>query len=295
MIRKKRFIDYAFDSFNYVFLTVLAITCLYPLVFVLFASVSEPTQLIQQQGVLLRPLGFTLEGYKLAFKNPNILIGYGNTLLYVIVGTSASVFFTALAGYVFSRKRLKYTKFFMYGIVFTMFFNGGLIPFFLLMKNIGLYDKRLLMILNGMIWTWNLIIMKTSFGQIPDSLEESARVDGANDWTILFKIILPLSKPVVAVMVLFYSVGRWNEWFMSMILLKDRAKFPLQLILREILIVNDKNTMLAGANLSAESTDMYRQLLQYSTIIIATLPILFIYPFIQKHFVKGVMIGSIKG
>lgn len=295
MIRKKKFIDYAFDSFNYVFLTVLAITCLYPLVFVLFASVSEPTQLIQQQGVLLRPLGFTLEGYKLAFKNPNILIGYGNTLLYVIVGTSASVFFTALAGYVFSRKRLKYTKFFMYGIVFTMFFNGGLIPFFLLMKNIGLYDKRLLMILNGMIWTWNLIIMKTSFGQIPDSLEESARVDGANDWTILFKIILPLSKPVVAVMVLFYSVGRWNEWFMSMILLKDRAKFPLQLILREILIVNDKNTMLAGANLSAESTDMYRQLLQYSTIIIATLPILFIYPFIQKHFVKGVMIGSIKG
>lgn len=295
MIRKKKTVDYIFDSLNYLLMALLAISCAYPLLYVLFASVSEPARLTQQSGIMLHPLGFTLEGYVLAFKNPNIITGYMNTMIYVVIGTSLNILFTSLAAYVFSRKQLVYTKYFMYAIVFTMFFGGGIIPYFLLMKEIGLYDTRLMMILHGLIWTWNLIIMKSSFEQLPASLEESARVDGANDWTILFRIIMPLSKPVIAVMVLFYSVGRWNEWFNAMILLQGREKFPLQLILREILIVNDKNSMLAGANLNADSADMYRQLLQYSTIIIATLPILMVYPFIQKHFVKGVMVGAIKG
>ena len=177
-------------------------------------------------------------------------------------------------------------------VVFTMFFGGGMIPNFLLIKSLGLYDSRWAIILPGLIGTMNLIIMRSSFMAIPESLEESARIDGANDMVILFKIILPLSGPVIAVMILFYGVGHWNAWFNAMIYLRRRALFPLQLILREILIQNATEEMTLGTDRGA--TAALEEIIKYSTIMVATLPILAVYPFLQKYFVKGVMVGAVK-
>ena len=177
-----------------------------------------------------------------------------------------------------------------------MFFSGGLIPFYLTVRGLGLNNTRWAIIIPSAISTWNMIVMRTSFMELPASPEESARIDGANDFTILFRIIIPLSKAIMAVMVLFYSVGMWNSWFNASIFLNDRKAYPIQLILREILILNDKGDMLQVLHgISAQSEDMYRQLVQYTTIVVATVPILFAYPFLQKYFVKGIIVGSLKG
>ena len=287
-----------FSVFNTIILLALVLACVYPFLFVVFSSFSEPNLLIAHSGILLSPLGFTLEGYQLVLKNPNIQTGYANTLLYVVVGTFINLLFTTLGAYCLSRRRLLWGKLMMFIVTFTMFFNGGLIPTYLLIKNLGMVNTRWALLIPGAIWVWNLIVMRTSFQGIPDSLEESAHIDGANDVIILIRIIIPVSKAVIAVMILFYSVGHWNSWFNAMIYLRDRTKYPLQLILREILIANDTTRMQAadvtdptqlGTNAAA------RALVQYSTIIVATVPILFVYPFAQKYFIKGVMIGSLKG
>jgi putative aldouronate transport system permease protein len=181
-------------------------------------------------------------------------------------------------------------------IVITMYFSGGLIPEFLLIKNLGMYNTRLALIIPTMIATWNLIVMTTSFRNVPDSLEESAKIDGANDFVILFRIILPVTKATIAVMILFFAVGQWNSWFNAMIYLRDRDLFPLQLLLREILIANSVGgNVLEGATISDDDKALVYVVIQYCTIIVATVPILFIYPFCQKYFMKGVMLGSIKG
>ena len=287
-----------YGVFNNFLLILLVILCVYPFLFVLFSSFSDPHLLMGHSGILLKPLGFSLKGYELVLKNPNILSGYINTIFYVVAGTVINLVFTTLGAYCLSRKGLLWGKFMMFFVTFTMFFSGGLIPTYLLVKSLGLLNTRWALILPGAIWVWNLIVMRTSFKAIPDSLEESARIDGANDITILIKIIIPVSTAVMAVMVLFYSVGHWNSWFSAMIYLRDRAKYPLQLILREILIANDTSRM-ASADISdptALGTDLAaRDLVQYATIIVATVPILFVYPFAQKYFIKGVMIGSLKG
>ncbi|WP_090645180.1 carbohydrate ABC transporter permease [Paenibacillus sp. UNC496MF] len=285
-----------FDLFNIIFLSVLSMACIYPMLYVIFASLSDPRLLMQHEGILLKPLGFTWKGYSLVLNNPNISIGYYNTLYYVVVGTLISMILTCFGGYALSRKGVLFSKYILILITITMFFSGGLIPFYLLVKDLGIYDTRWAIILPSAISTWNLIIMRTSFMQIPESLEESAKIDGANDFTVLFRIILPLSMPIIAVMVLFYGVAMWNSWFNAAIFLRDRSTFPLQLILREILIQNDKGSMLQVQNgISGQAEDMYRALIQYSTIVIATLPILIAYPFLQKYFVKGIMVGSLKG
>jgi len=284
-----------FNCFNIIFLSLLSLICIYPMLYVLFASISDPHRLTTHQGILLAPLGFTLKGYSLVLKNPNIKTGYINTIIYVLLGTFISLLLTTLGAYALSRKRVYFAKHVMILILITMFFQGGLIPFYLLMKDMHMINTIWAIVLPSAISSYNLIVMRTSFAEIPDSFEESAKIDGANDFTILVKIIIPVSKAIMAVMLLFYAVGMWNSWFNASILLRDRNLYPLQLVLREILISGDKSSMVQVSEIGAYGESAYRSLVQYSTIIIATVPILCVYPFLQKYFVKGVMIGSIKG
>ncbi|XEC94439.1 carbohydrate ABC transporter permease [Paenibacillus tarimensis] len=289
---KKSLGEKIFDGFNYLLLTFLMIITLYPFLYVLFASLSTPSELVAHSGILWKPAGFYLEGYKLVLKNPMIGVGYKNTLFYVTVGTVLNVFFTALFAFVLSRRDLYWKKYMMMMIVFTMFFSGGLIPEYMLVKNLGLLDTRWALIIPGLIATWNLIIMRTSFQSIPYELEESAKIDGASDWTVFWKIIMPLSVPLLAVMVLFYGVAHWNAWANALIFLRDRDLIPLQLVLREILIQNSTSDI---TNLASDSDPFLGEVVKHATIIVSTLPILVLYPLIQKHFTKGVMIGALKG
>lgn len=283
-----------FSVFNILAMVVLMILCIYPLLYVIFASFSDPTRLAAHRGLLLSPLGFTIKGYELVRKNSSIASGYVNTLIYLTAGTALNLVMTSIGAYVLSRKNSYWAEKLMFMIVITMFFSGGLIPLYILVKSLGMVNTVWAIILPGAISTWNLIIMRTSFMSIPSSLEESAHIDGAGDFTILLRIIIPLSMPVIAVMILFYSVGHWNSWFSAMMYLRKRNMYPLQLILREILIQNTDTTFLA-TDVSSEDDNIYRSLVQYCTIVVATVPILFVYPFLQKYFIKGVMIGAIKG
>lgn len=285
--------EISFNAINVLFMLIMIVITIYPFIYVLMSSLSSSTQLLSHTGVLLKPLGFTTEAYRMVFRNPNILSGFGNTLIIVLVGTVCSLMLSCLGAYVLSRKGVPWVRPVMLMIVFTMFFSGGLIPSYLLVNNwLGLGNSLSALIIPGIISTWNLIILRTSFGAIPESLIESARIDGAQDFTILFRIVIPLSMPVIAVMILFYSVGYWNSWFSAMIYLQDRSLFPLQLILREILIQN--STLFMAGDASAGDIEAVGESIKYATIIVATLPILVVYPFLQKYFVKGVMIGSIK-
>lgn len=282
-----------FDSFNVAFMLGLSAVTIYPFVYVLFASLSDPAWAVQARGIILYPKGFTLEAYKLVFANPSILIGYGNTIFYVVAGTALNILMTSLGAYALSRQNVMWKNAIMFLIVFTMFFNGGLIPTYLLVENLGLLDSRWALIVPAAMSAFNLIIMRTAFQAVPVSLEESAKLDGANDFTVLFRIVLPLSMPVVSVMILFYGVGHWNAWFNALIYLRTRELYPLQLILREILITNSTDSMLTG---TAGGDKMpVGETIKYATIIVATVPILCLYPFLQKYFVKGVMIGAVKG
>ncbi|MBU5345744.1 carbohydrate ABC transporter permease [Paenibacillus sp. FSL W7-1279] len=281
-----------FDSANVILLCLLSIVTLYPFLYVLFASISTPADFVQHRGILLWPKGFSLDSYRMVFENPNIIRSYLNTIFYVVVGTTLNILMTALGAYGLSRKNVMWKGTIMMLIVMTMFFDGGLIPKYLLVKNMGLLDTYWALIIPSAMTTWNLIIMRTAFQGVPDALEESARIDGASDWTILFRIIIPLSLPVIAVMVLFYGVWHWNKWFDALIYLRDRDLFPLQLILREILIQNDTSSMMTSVG--GGDRMPVGETIKYATIMVATLPILFLYPFLQKYFVKGVMIGAIK-
>ena len=294
MIESKSFASRAFDIFNYVFLFVLSLIFLYPMWYVLVGSFSDPRQLFVYQGFLWKPLGFSLLGYKAAFDNPNVPIGYLNTLFYVGVGTIANVFVTALGAYTLSRPKLMFKKLFTIMVVFTMYFNGGMIPTFLVVKGVGLYNSRMALILPVLVNTWNMIVMRTAFKAIPASLEESARLDGASEFTVLFRIIVPCAKATIAVMFLYYAVDHWNSWFNAMIYLQDREKYPLQLFLREILLISVQNAASADAGDASDALYM-DTLVKYALIIVSTVPILCIYPFVQKYFMQGVMMGSVKG
>ncbi len=285
--------DKVFNVINYTVIGLLTLLFLYPMWYVLMASFSNPASLMVHTGPLLVPNGFSLEGYASVFKNKNVLTGYGNTLFYVGVGTVLSMFMTTLGAYVTSRRSLYLRKLLLPFMVLTMYVNAGMIPDFLLVKYLGLYNSRLALIFPAAIGTWNLIVMRTSFMQVPPSLEESAKIDGASHWTILWKIIFPVTKATFAVITLYYVVGKWNSWFSAMIYLKDRSKYPLQLFLQEILVANSP-TGLGGEGGSGD--DFYRldQIIKYCTIIVSTVPILCIYPFVQRYFISGVMLGSLK-
>ncbi len=226
-------------------------------------------------------------------QNPLILSGYRNTLFIVIVGTSLNVFMTALGAYALSRRNVLFKNPIMFFIVFTMFFSGGLIPSYLLVgQTLHMQDTLWALIIPGAMSTLNLIIMRTAFNAVPVSLEEAARMDGANDWTILFRIVIPLSWPVVAVMILFYGVGHWNAFFSALVYLRDRDLYPLQLVLREILISSNVQNM--TTDVASGDVLAIGETIKYATIIVATAPILFVYPYLQRYFVKGVTIGAIK-
>ena len=285
-----------FNFFNILFMIVLMIVMIYPLWHVIMASFSSDRQLIGHTGLILKPLGFSFNAYKLMLKDPMIIRGYANTLYFVIVGTSLNLLFTTIGAYFFSRKNVYWSNTLMKLIVFTMYFSGGLIPNYIMISQVyGLRGSYWALILPGLISTYNMIIMITSFKAIPESLIDAARIDGAGHWRVLFNIVIPTSKAVFAVMTLYYAVAKWNSWFGPSIYLSGhREKFPLQVILREILISNDTTMMTQGAA-GADDLLGVAETVKHAVTVTATVPILLVYPFLQKYFVKGVMIGSVKG
>lgn len=278
-----------FDIIIYAIVTLLTIICFYPMVYIVAASFSDPIQLMNNRGPLLFPLGFSLGGYEMVLRNPNTWQGYQNTLFYVLIGTGINIIMTIMGAYALSRPNFFGKKFITFFIVFTMYFNGGLIPNFMLIRNLKMLNTVWALIIPGAIGTWNMLILRTSFKSIPASLEEAAIIDGANDFQVILHVLFPASQATLAVILLFYAVGHWNAWFNAMIYLpRARSLYPLQMFLREILI---------ASNTIEETTevDFSSELVKYCTIIVSTLPILCLYPFLQRYFVKGVMLGSVKG
>lgn len=283
---------YVFAAFNYTFLGLIALLCLYPMVFVLFASMSDNRLLMQHSGLLLRPLGISWAAYKAVFQNPMILLGYRNTLFVLVAGVLLSLLMTSLCAYFLSRKQVLFKKPIMMLITFTMFFSGGTIPFYLNLRDLHLTNTLWGLIIPFAINTYNMIILRTSFQAIPESLTEAARIDGAGHFRILFSIIIPLSKSILAVMVLYYGIAIWNSWFWATVILRNRSMYPLQVVLREILLQNSLTDMTMGGG--AGDQESIADTIKYATIIVATVPVLTIYPFLQKYFASGVMIGAVK-
>jgi putative aldouronate transport system permease protein len=275
---------------NYLIITFVALLCLYPMIHVLAASFSDPIRLIRHQGAIIWPLGYSLKGYETVFRNPNILTGYMNTLIYVVSGSGIGMILTLLGAYALARTGWPMRKFFVFLFVFTMYFSAGMIPAFMLVKNTGLLHTRWAIILPTAVNTWNLIVMRTAFAAVPTELQESAYIDGASDLRILWQIYIPVSKATVAVILLFYAVERWNSWFTSMIYLNDTSMYPIQIFVRDILLYD------AAAGMTEDANAIYlKELTKYALIIVAVVPILCVYPFVQRYFVKGVMLGSVKG
>lgn len=283
-----------FAVFNTFLLILLCFICIGPVWHVFMGSISDPLKVSASTGIIMWPLGSaTMGGYKLILANSAILKSYLNTLLYVVAGTSIGLVLNTLAAYVMSRRGLLFGKQFSIFVLFTMIFNGGLVPTFIVINKLGLYDTRWAVILPGALSAFNIIIMRTSFQEIPYELQEAARIDGASEFQLLMKIILPVSKAIIAVIVLFYGIQHWNEWFQASIYLQNRDLYPLQLVLREIVLQSTENAIVADAD--GQDVNIYRPLIKYATIVISILPMMVVYPFVQKYFVSGVMIGSVKG
>lgn len=282
----------AFAIVNTLLLCLITLLTLYPCLYVLFASVSDGVSLSTGSKLLLWPKGFQLGSYKMAARNPMLWTGYANTILYAVLGTAINMLMTCFAAYVLSRRYLPGHKIMMRLIVFTMYFSGGMIPMYLWILNLKMLNTIWAMVLPGAISTWNLIILRTAFLSIPPSMEESAKIDGANDFVILFRIIIPLALPSLAVILLYYVVGHWNAFFNALLYLRQRERFPLQMVLREIVILNE-TSMLTGVT---DSLDRLQETvpLKYAAIILSTVPVLCIYPFLQKFFVQGMMVGAVK-
>ncbi|MCY9514400.1 carbohydrate ABC transporter permease [Paenibacillus apiarius] len=287
--------DRLFLIFVYVVLSGALVIVLFPLLHILSASFSSP-QAVNSGGVWLFPVDFTLAGYKAVFANPNILTGYGNSLFYAVAGTFVNVVMTVLIAYPLSRRTFYGRHIIMMLLVFTMLFDGGLIPNYMVVKSLGLIDTRWAMIIPGALAVFQVIIARTFFQtSIPEELAEASEIDGCSDVRFITSVVLPLSKPILAVMTLMYAVGHWNSYFGALIYLKSPDMFPLQIVLRNILILNTVDpTMMANVDDMLQLQGM-SELLKYSLIVVASAPVLMIYPFVQKHFVKGVLIGSLKG
>lgn len=282
-----------FEKFNIILMCFLCIIMMYPMLYVLFASFSDPSLFMAHKGLLLRPLGFYTGAYEAMTKNPTLLRSFFNTLFILVVGVTINIIMTSFGAYFLTRKEALGRNVIMRLIVFTMYFSGGTIPFYFVIMHLGLLDSYWSLILPVAINNFNLIVMRTSFSALPESLIESAKLDGAGHFRILFTMVIPLSKAIIAVMVLYYSVSHWNSWFNAMLFISERKKYPLQLVLREILISDDTAFMAQGVDSGARS--MSSHIIQYAVIIVSTLPMLVIYPFVQKYFTKGVLIGSVKG
>lgn len=283
----------AFGVINTIILIAIMVVCLYPIWHVLMASISDNVEIMRYQGLLVWPKGFDTGAYKVVFQNPAVLRGYFNTLFVVVVGSTVNIVMTSIAAYILSRKDFMLVKPFMIMVVITMYFSGGLIPFYFTVKAAHLDGTLWALIIPNAINTFYLIILRTAFLSLPESLEEAAKVDGARHIKILFNVVFPLSMPTIAVLILYYGVDHWNAWFNAMIFLRtEREKYPLQLVLREILL---QNTMADSTVINNDNRPDIGETVKYALIIVSTVPILCVYPFLQKYFVKGVLVGSVKG
>lgn len=288
--------DLLFNSIVYFILTIILIMIAYPLIYVVSCSFSDPAKIMSNE-IILFPKGLNMESYTSVIRENRLLSGYINTIVYTVVGTLINIAATATGAYALSCKKLKgrgiVTKF----ILFTMLFSGGLIPTYLVVSDLKLLNTMWSIVLPNAISVTNFIIMKNSFENgIPDELKEAASVEGCSDIGIFTKIVIPLSKPIIAVMVIFYSVGHWNEYFNALLYITERSAQPLQVVLRDILVSNELTEMMGNVNsLDSASRTAIAEGMRYSTIVLSSLPIILVYPFFQKYFVKGVMVGAVKG
>lgn len=286
----------AFDIFNVLLMCVFLAVILLPMLHILFVSFSDPKEIVKG-GLFLWPKGFNLNGYKAVFQDPSIITSYGNTILYSVCGTLVTLFFTALTAYPLSISNFVLKKPVTIFLTFTMFFGGGMVPTYILMKNLHLINNRLVMILPFCVGAYNVILFRTFFQGIPTSLREAALIDGAGEFCILIKIVLPLSKAILATIGLFTMVGKWNDWYSAMIYLSDEKKMPVQMVLRRLLF----NSQMLGTNPDPVTQALLREQavapenIKYAAIIITMLPIMCVYPFLQKYFAKGVLVGTVKG
>lgn len=273
---------------------VIIAICIYPLIYLISKSLSS-VEFVRANMVYLYPRGFNIDSYKEVLKNGLFWIAYKNTIIYTVVGTVLNLLLSTSMAYCLSRKNLIFRKGITMMVIITMFFGGGLIPNFLLIKWLNLYDTMWSLILPGLISTYNMIIVRTYIKTIPEEIIESVRVDGGNDLQIFAKIILPLSKPVIATVGLFYAIGHWNSYFNAMIYLKTKVKYPVQLVLKEMIVDQDLQSIAAGAYESMNQQPPTSEMLIAASIVITLIPVLIVYPFVQRYFVKGIMIGSVKG
>ncbi len=279
-----------FYAINYVLLTLIAILCIYPLIYILSASFSSSSEVIGGNVILL-PKGLTLESYQRVLSNSSIWLAYGNTIFYTVAGVAVSMVLTILGAYSLSKKRLMGRRFFGFFISLTLWFQAGTIPTYLNIVNLHMLDSRWGILIPFALSAFNVIVLRTYFEGIPDALEEAARIDGASDPYILFKIYLPLAMPSLATVALFYAVSRWNGYFWAMVLLQTDSKIPLQVVLKKMIV--------EIAAVSDSKVDMTQKISQetfiYATIVVSILPMVAFYPFIQKYFIKGMTVGAVKG
>lgn len=281
---------------NTILMIFLMVITVYPMLYVLFASFSDPIELGKATGLLFRPAGFSLRGYKTVFASQNIWLGFRNTIFYMVVGVPLSMMITILGAYALAQKKMLLRKPIMLFCIFPMYFGGGMVPTFLVVQGLGLTNTIWAMIVPGMLSVYNMIVLRTSFETIPSTLYEAAEIDGAGALRKLIHITLPLSKAALATITLFYAVGKWGEWYNALVYLqKRRDLYPLQMFLRELLVKQEDIDALMQANVGAAADAMLmKEIIKYATIIVTTVPILIIYPFLQKYFVKGVLVGGVK-
>jgi putative aldouronate transport system permease protein len=287
-------LDLVFIIFIYFILSLILVSLLYPLIFVVSASISDPSAIMAGK-VVLFPVGFSLKAYQAILQYKQIWVGFSNSLFYTIAGTLVNLIITILAGYALSRKDLVGRNFFIFLFAFTMLFNGGIVPTYLVVNDLGLINTRWALIIPQALSVWNLIITVTYFRtSIPTELLEAAQLDGCSDFQYLVLVVIPLSAPIVAVLTLFYAVGHWNEYFSALLYLNNQDLYPLQIMLRNILIQNKIDFTMVDISAFGARQAM-RELLKYALIVVASVPVLLIYPFVQRYFLKGIMIGAIKG
>lgn len=285
--------DVAMDIVVYVIMILMSIIFLYPVVYAIANSFSGADAVLRRE-VWLWPVDFTLQSYKLVMEHQYVLPAYWNTILYTVLGTAYSLVLTVLGAYPMSRRYLPFRNLFMLVIAFTMMFSGGLIPTYLLVRDLGLVNKIWALVLPCAVTPFNLILLRTSMQEIPAAIEESAKIDGANDWIILLRIILPMCMASLMTIALLYFVSKWNDWFNALIYLNDRSMYPVQLILREILISND-DKMLNQAMLRDAKSSVSSLGFKCAIMVIAIAPLIMLYPFVQRFFVKGILVGAVKG
>lgn len=282
--------DYIMDTLVYVVLTVFTIICIYPIWYVVVGSFTSSTELVQNPGFLLWPKKVVWGAYRAVFENKLLVGAYGNTLKILLTALPINIVMTLILGYFMACEGMFWKKAIISFVMFTMFFGGGLIPNYLNIRDLGLYNTHWAVILPGALGIGNAIIARKSIEAIPTSLTDAAYMDGANDFQIIFRVILPLIKPTVAVLVLYYGVDHWNSWFQASIYLRDNKDMPLQNILRHILTAGK-----SVGGIDQSDKEEYEESIKYAAIIVSTVPILCVYPFLQKYFAKGALVGAVKG